>query len=57
MDADAGGRKITDMLLGAFKKAGNDLVFWQQEPKGAKDWNDVLRMRSKDRGYLSAKVV
>lgn len=52
MDADEPGRRLAGMIGEFFSNvaaAGRaDLRFTAQEPEGAKDWNDVLRLGAKD---------
>jgi len=46
MDADADGRRLTDVVREAFELAvRQDLRFTVEEPLGFKDWNDQLRER------------
>jgi hypothetical protein len=46
MDADAGGRDLTEIVKRAVELSGrHDLRFTVHEPEGAKDWNDLLRAR------------
>ncbi len=45
-DADNDGRKLVDVLRQAVELSGrHDLRFTVQEPSGAKDWNDLLRLK------------
>jgi hypothetical protein len=55
MDADADGRKLTDIMRQAFELAGRqDLHFSIHTPVGFKDWNDQLRaLRSEPRSAPS----
>jgi hypothetical protein len=46
MDADADGRKLTEIVSRAVELSGRlDLKFAVQEPEGHKDWNDQLRAK------------
>jgi hypothetical protein len=46
MDADDAGRQLADAIEKSFSATGRaDLTFRRQEPKGFKDWNDLLRAR------------
>jgi hypothetical protein len=46
MDADAGGRKLGEVVRRALELTGrHDLRFTVHEPLGAKDWNDQLRAK------------
>jgi hypothetical protein len=46
MDADAGGRKLVEVVRRAFELTGrHDLRFTVHVPVGAKDWNDQLRAK------------
>jgi hypothetical protein len=48
MDADKSGRELAEVIKEAVKLTGrSDLRFEMQEPQGAKDWNDLLRGKSK----------
>ena len=50
MDADAAGRELAEVIRDAVKLTGrSDLRFERQEPQNFKDWNDLLRARSKRR--------
>ena len=45
MDADDGGRALADLIENVFGRCGrDDLTFRREEPIGAKDWNDLLRI-------------
>lgn len=49
MDADADGRKLTEVVRDAVKQTGRpDLRFDLHEPHGFKDWNDQLRRKQPD---------
>jgi hypothetical protein len=46
MDADEDGGKLAELVKDALQLTGReDLAFVFQEPVGAKDWNDVLRLK------------
>jgi hypothetical protein len=48
MDADAAGRKLTEVVQRAVEVSRrDDLDFYDHEPSGFKDWNDQLRGRPK----------
>jgi len=48
MDADEGGAKLAEVVRKAVSLTGRlDLAFSVQEPFGAKDWNDLLRLKPK----------
>jgi len=45
-DADADGGKLADVICEAVHLSGrDDLIFVRHEPRGAKDWNDLLRAK------------
>jgi Protein of unknown function (DUF3991)/Toprim-like len=48
MDADAAGRKLSEVVRRAVELSGrDDLDFYDHEPSGFKDWNDQIRGRPK----------
>lgn len=56
MDADEDGRKLAGVVRQGFEFSGRgDLRFSEQEPAGAKDWNDILRARQRD-FFAAARV-
>jgi hypothetical protein len=53
MDSDAPGRELAEAVRKAFNASGRpDLRFRQDEPSGAKDWNDLLRKKQSMRPLL-----
>jgi len=44
-DDDEAGQRYEDVMLRAFKAAGNEVNFYVERPKRAKDWNELLSQR------------